>query len=221
MLSVGLSKGVSPVLSQALCVPVEVLLNQVLKQDPAALQRLSKHEGRMMGILITDRMVAGIAQINVRITRDGLNLSMTPDIETDVVLSGSTTNFIKLARATDKANELINSNIDMDGNTELALAVTRVVQTLDIDWEALIQPFTGGILAHQIGKGLRGLLAWGKETSNTYRRAGKEYLEDEVQLVAPAPLLDQFNADVDQLRLSADRLEARIARLENKKNPKE
>lgn len=216
MSSTRFSAGLSPVLSQALCLPVEMLLNQVLKQDPAALQRLAKQEGRMMGIVIT-----GMAQINVRITRDGLNLSMTPDIETDVVLSGSTTDFIKLARATDKANELINSNIDMNGDTELALTVTRVVQTLDIDWEALIQPLTGGVLAHQIGKGLRGLLKWGQDTSNTYRRAGKEYLEDEVQLVAPAPLLDQFNADVDQLRLSADRLEARLARLENKKNPKE
>lgn len=203
-------------LSQALCLPVEALLNQVLKQDSAALQRLAKHEGQMLGIVVT-----GMAQVNVRITRDGLNLSMTPDIVTDVVLSGSTADFIKLARATDKANELINSNIDMDGDTELALAVTRVVQNLDIDWESLIQPLTGGVLAHQIGKGLRGLLKWGKDTSNTYRRAGKEYLEDEVQLVAPAPLLDQFSADVDQLRLSADRLEARIARLENKKNPKE
>lgn len=203
-------------LSQALCLPVEALLNQVLKQDSAALQRLAKHEGQMLGIVVT-----GMAQVNVRITRDGLNLSMTPDIITDVVLSGSTADFIKLARATDKANELINSNIDMNGDTELALAVTRVVQNLDIDWESLIQPLTGGVLAHQIGKGLRGLLKWGKDTSNTYRRAGKEYLEDEVQLVAPAPLLDQFSADVDQLRLSTDRLEARIARLENKKNPKE
>ena len=51
----------SPVLSQALCLPVEVLLNQVLKQDPAALQRLAKHEGQMLGIVIT-----GMAQINVR-----------------------------------------------------------------------------------------------------------------------------------------------------------
>lgn len=206
----------SPVLSQALCLPIEVVLNQVMKQDPAALQRLAKHEGRMMGIVIT-----GMAQINVRITRDGVNLSLTPDVEADVVLSGSGTDFLNLAQASDKANELINSNIDMDGDTELALSITRVVQTLDIDWEALIQPLTGGVLAHQIGKGARRLFQWGKDTSRTYRRAGKEYLEDEVQLITPAPLLDQFNADVDQLRLSTDRLEARIARVENKKNPKE
>lgn len=206
----------SPVLSQALCLPVEVVLNQVIKQDPAALQRLAKHEGRMMGVVIT-----GMAQVNVRITREGVNLSMTPDVDADVVLSGSSTDFLNLAQASDKANELINSNIDMDGDTELALSITRVVQTLDIDWEALIQPLTGGVLAHQIGKGVRSLFKWGKDTSRTYRRAGKEYLEDEVQLVTPAPLLDQFNADVDQLRLSTDRLEARIARVENNKNPKE
>ena len=41
-----------------------------------------------------------------------------------------------------KTHELINSDIDMDGDTELALYLTRTVQALDIDWEAAIQPLT-------------------------------------------------------------------------------
>ena len=141
---------------------------------------------------------------------------MTPDTPADVTLSGSLQDFLQLARASDKASELINSQIDMDGDTELALTLTRTVQNLDIDWEALIQPVTGGLLAHQLGKGVRGLLKWSRDTRGTYRRATKEYLEDEAGIVTPAPLLDEFSAATDALRLAADRIEARIARLENK-----
>lgn len=201
----------SPVMSQALCLPAEALLNRVLRQDTAALARLARHEGRMIGIDVQGRM-----RLNLRLLRDGIALSMTAETPADVILTGSLQDFLKLARASDKASELINSQIDMDGDTELALTLTRTVQNLDIDWEALIQPVTGSLLAHQLGKGVRSLLQWSRDTSSTYRRAAKEYLEDEAGIVTPAPLLNEFSAATDALRLAADRIEARIARLENK-----
>lgn len=105
----------------------------------------------------------------------------------------------------------------MDGDTELALYLTRTVQALDIDWEAAIQPLTGGLLAHQIGKGLRGLSRWSRDTGSTYRTAAKEYLEDELKAVTPSAMLDDFATQTDDLRLMMDRIEARIAGLENKK----
>ena len=201
----------SPVISQALCLPAEALVNRILRQDPAALARFSRAEGRILALDIHNK-----ACINVRLLSDGFTLSMTAGTPADVTLRGELRDFIALARATDKANELINSAIDMEGDTELALSVTRAVQSLDIDWEALIQPATGGLLAHQIGKGIRGLVRWSRDTGGTWSRAGKEYLEDEIQLVTPAPLLDDFSHEVDRIRLATDRLDARIARLENK-----
>jgi len=201
------------VLGQALCLPAEALINRVLKQDPQAMSRLARQEGRLLSVDIET-----LGRFNVRVQRDGITLSTTADADAEVTLRGTTSDFIALARAEDKANSLINSAIDIDGDTELALTLTRTLQTLDIDWEALIQPLTGSLLAHQIGKGLRGLLRWSKDTGSTYRTAGKEYLEDEIRVVTPAPLLNNFARDVDTLRLATDRLEARIAQLENNKN---
>lgn len=202
-----------PVLTQALCIPAEALINRTLRQDPAALHRLARQEGRMAAVEIEQ-----IGRFNVRLLRDGIALSMTPDTIADVVLSGRTTDFLALAGADDKAHELINSQIDMDGDTELALFLTRTAQQLDIDWEAMLQPLTGGLIAHQLGKGIRGIRHWGRDTGSTYRTAAKEYLEDELKVVTPAPMLDRFAADTDALRLAADRLDARLSRLENKKN---
>tara|TARA_Y100000296_G_C5125828_1_gene232820 strand:+ start:459 stop:1085 length:627 start_codon:yes stop_codon:yes gene_type:complete len=202
----------STVLSQAMCLPVEGLINRALRQDAATLSRLARQEGRMAAVDIE-----GLGRFNIRLLRDGIALSMTPDSDTEVVLSGKLADFLELARADDKAHELINSDIDMDGDTELALYLTRTVQALDIDWEAAIQPLTGSLVAHQIGKGLRGLRRWGRDTGSTYRTAAKEYLEDELKAVTPSAMLDDFATQTDDLRLMMDRVEARIAGLENKK----
>lgn len=193
---------------QALCVPAEAAVNHVLRYDPAALNALTRSQGRLLALNIE-----GVSPLFVRILDNGIGLSFSNEAVADATLTGAVRDFLALARADDKANTLINSAIDMDGDSEFAIALTRVAQNLDIDWEALITPATGGLLAHQIGKGLRGLLNWGRTTGSTYKTAVKEYLEDEAQLVTPEPLIRQFADDVDDLKLATDRLAARIDRL--------
>ena len=202
-------------LLQAACVPFEAAINHVLRYDPAALNSLSRQQGRLLCVRID-----ALNPVLIRIVDNGIVLSLAPATgdngslnSADATLSGSAADFFALARASDKAHALISSAIDMDGDSEFALSLTRVAQNLDIDWEALITPLTGGLLAHQLGKGLRGLLSWGKSSAPAYRNAVKEYLEDEAQLLAPAPLAAQFADEVDQLRLATDRLEARTLRL--------
>jgi ubiquinone biosynthesis protein UbiJ len=208
---------VNAVLGQALCIPAELAINNILKHDAATIAALGRHQGRLLGITIV-----GVANVTVRLLDNDIQLGMSSDhVDTEVTLSGSMKDFIGLARAEDKASELINSNIDMDGDTELALAVTRIVQKLDIDWEAVISPVTGGVIAHQLGKGLRSMFGWGRTTSATYRQAGKDYLEDEARLITPEPLARQFSNDVDELRLATDRLSARIAQLQQQATNKE
>jgi len=208
-------------LLQAACVPFEAAINHVLRYDPAALNSLRRQQGRLLCVRID-----AINPVLIRIVDNGIVLSLAPATDdngslssadglnsADATLSGSAADFFALARASDKAHALISSAIDMDGDSEFALSLTRVAQNLDIDWEALITPLTGGLLAHQLGKGLRGLLNWGKSSAPAYRNAVKEYLEDEAQLLTPEPLAAQFADEIDQLRLATDRLEARTQRL--------
>jgi ubiquinone biosynthesis protein UbiJ len=196
---------------QAFCIPAEAAINHVLRYDPAALRQLGRSQGRLLAIVID-----GAIPLRVRVLDNGISLSAGNNAEAnaDATLSGSLSDFLALAKAGDKANTLINSAIDMDGDSEFAIGLTRVAQQLDIDWEAVIEPATGSLLAHQLGKGLRGLLKWGKSTGATYRVAVKDYLEDEAQLVTPKPLIAQFADDVDDLKLATDRLAARIERLQ-------
>lgn len=195
-------------LLQVVCVPAERTVNHVLQYDPAAQQQLRPLQGKLLALQI------GTQSVFVRILDNGIGLSFSNDALPDATLSGSLSDFLALAAARDKASTLINSAIDMSGDSEFAIGLTRIAQQLDIDWEALLTPLTGGLLAHELGKGLRGLLRWGQTTAPVVRTAAKEYLEDEAQLVTPAPLLAQFADEVDQLKLATDRLAARLDRLQ-------
>lgn len=209
----------SAVLTQALLIPAEHTLHHMLRHAPLTRRKLQIHQGRVMAL-----DVAGYARISVRFLPEGPELSLQgPSHDdtapgADVTLHGSLNAFLSLGRADDKVSVLMKSDIEIDGDTDFALSVTRTLQAADMDWESFISPLTGGLLAHQIGTGLRRFLRWGERTSGTLKQAGRDYLQDETAIVAAPVLQQEFCQDVDRLRLACDRLEARIALLEQRQS---
>jgi len=200
-------------LSQAVLIPIEASVNQVLQYDPAALKTIAAESGRLICVEIQD-----INPVYIRLLDHGVSFSLANEAQPDLIMRGTLADFAALAKAENKSNQLINSAVDMEGDTELSITLTKLVEKLDIDWEAVIEPLTGSVLAHQIGKGVRGMMKWGKTTGATYTVAAKDYLEDEAELVTPEPLVNEFADHVDALRLAADRLQARIDNVLAQKN---
>lgn len=198
-----------PVLTQALLIPAEHSLRHLLRHAPAARLKLKAFHGQVIALDIQN-----VARINLRLLNDAPELSLGEEADAAVCLRGQLNDFLELARADDKASSLMKSRIEIDGDTDLAMSVTRILQNAGMDWESFISPLTGGLLAHQIGRGLRHALRWGHQTSATLQQAGRDYLQDETGVLAPPALVSDFSAGVDQLRLAADRIEARITRLE-------
>lgn len=202
-----------PLLGQALCLPWELAINQALAHDPATLASLRPLSGRLLCIC-----VPAVTRLYVRLLPEGISISLgSHDEQADAVdlqLTGSMADFAALASARDKSTALMGSQILLDGDTDLASRLSRIAAQIDIDWEAMLEPLTGGLLAHQLGESMRSLLQWGRESGRTLRTATRDYVQDEVELVTPAPLLEQFAAGVDELRLATDRLEARVQQLE-------
>lgn len=202
-----------PMLSQALCLPWETAINFALRHDPATLLALQQQAGKLVCLRFN-----GMGELHLRLLADGIALSLDNQAEPDVILCGRTADFVPVAMANDKAAALMASDIEIEGDTQLATALSHLASSLDIDWEAMVAPITGGLVAHQLGQGLRGLVSWGQQTATTLMKASSDYVQDEVHWVTPAPLLERFSQDVDQLRLRVDRLAARIEQLEQEKN---
>jgi ubiquinone biosynthesis protein UbiJ len=187
---------ISPSIDSALCASIESSLNALLKHDPALLQALARFEGKRLRIQSDDWLILV------------------------VTIFGSIGELLTVALADDKADALMNGDVDISGSSALVLDLAKIVQQLDIDWEELISPLTGGLIAHEVGKGFRSLIQWGKDSSQTFTTNTKTYLEDE-QLIVSKPIAEDFSEQVSDLRLATDRAEARlenIKQLINKRN---
>lgn len=201
---------------QAAFVPLEAALNQVLHYDPALLKQLAAQQGRVMAYAID-----GWPTVQVRLLDSGVALSIHNETPADVTLRGRVRDFLELANADDKAHTLMHSEIELHGDTDLALFVAKCLQQLDVDWEAMVSPVMGGILAHQFGRSVRGFLRWGRDVLSTNRVAVRDYLYDEKALLAAPALQQDFAEQVDELRFASDRLEARFHRLQQALRNKE
>ncbi len=208
---------ISPIIDSALCASIEASMNALLKHDAGLLQALAKFEGKRICIQSDDWLI-----LVVTIQTQGFHLSLRDQDECDSTIFGSLGELLAVALASDKADALMNGDVDISGSSALILDLAKIVQKMDIDWEALISPMTGGLIAHQVGKGFRNLIKWGQDSSQTLTTSSKEYLEDEVQLLVPKPLAERFSQQVSDLRLATDRAEARLEHLRqliNKRNP--
>lgn len=211
---------ISPSIDSALCASIERSLNTVLQHDPALLNALSRFEGKRICIQSDDWLI-----LVVTICPHGLQLSLQDDSECDTTIFGSISELLSVALASDKADALMNGDVDISGSSALMLDIAKIMQQMNIDWEALVAPLTGGLIAHQIGKGFRSLIKWGQDSGQTLATSSKEYLEDEVQLLVPKPLAEHFASQVSELRLATDRAEARLEHIKqliiNRKQSKE
>jgi ubiquinone biosynthesis protein UbiJ len=95
-------------------------------------------------------------------------------------------------------------------------AFKSLLDNLDIDWEEQLSRVVGDVAAHQVGNVVRSAMAWGKQALDTLGRDAAEYFQEESEdLVRPAEV-SEFLDQVDVLRDDAERLAARVNRLEQR-----
>ena len=104
----------------------------------------------------------------------------------------------------------------IEGDAELARRLQRLAERFDPDWQ---QPFTavfGDVIGVQIANGVAAALRQARGGGQKVAESAAEYLTEESRDVVPRAELDAFYDDVDTLRDDAERLAARVARLNKK-----
>ena len=193
---------------------LERAINALLALDPVARERLAGLHGKtvriqLSGIDLTIHVVPG---------HDGrVRLLGSIEGEPDATLTGSP---LDLVRASDKEQghaQLFAGNVRVDGDTGVAQRFSDALGGLDIDWEEQLSKLTGDVFAHELGRGLRGARRESERVGRSMRDNLSEYLTEEARVLPHRYEVEDFIVDVDALRDDADRLEARIARLEKQK----
>jgi ubiquinone biosynthesis protein UbiJ len=195
---------------------LEAALNRYIDLDPQARARLAPIEGRVLALEILGLGTT----LYVIPGRAGLQVLGRIEGPADCTISGTPLALARLGATRDQAGELVTGGARVTGDTELGQQFGEALGRLDIDWEEQLSHLTGDLIAHQVGRGIRALLAWGTRTRDTLGLDVQEYLQEEARVLPARGEVELFQAEVDELRDDAERLEARVRRLESKKSPR-
>ena len=196
----------SPTLHTAAIAALEFSVNQALKLDPGTATKLTDLEDHIFHLhcnapQLSLYLIPGNAEIRLCGFWEG---------DADTTLTGSASEFAKLATSPDPANALINGQLSLHGDSHALIELQQIGKQLDIDWEAPLAQLFGDVVGHQLGRGLRKGFSFARQTFGSLKRQVDDYLVEESGLLAPHWQVERFYSQVDQLSLRAERLEARL-----------
>jgi ubiquinone biosynthesis protein UbiJ len=191
-------------LSTAALAGLEKLVNTALRYDPGTRIALGKLADQVLAITVTAPAFA------VYLTPDaqGLRLMGHWEGEVHTQLRGSLPALMQLARS--EHTSFADSGVEVIGNTGLLVDLQRLLKNLDIDWEEALSELLGDVVGHQGANMIRGGVNYTRDRAGEVKRLVSEFLTEELHTLPSRNELEGFYQDVDDLRLHADRLEARI-----------
>lgn len=103
----------------------------------------------------------------------------------------------------------------IEGDAELARRLQKLAADFDPDWQRPFAAVFGDVLGVQVANACAAALRQAKVLAANGAEVAAEYVTEESRDVVPRAELDAFHDDVDRLRDDAERLAARIARLDS------
>jgi len=190
---------------------LEAAVNRYLGMDPVCAARMGELEGRSIGIELRGTGLTFYVQPGAQ----RVHITDHLDTPADTVLHGAPLAMARLGLGGNASQTLFSGTVTISGDVETGQTFQGILDDMDIDWEEQLSRLTGDIAAHQIGRALRhagGLLRDGR---NALEHDFGEYLQEELRVLPARVEVNNFCADVDQIRGAVDRLAARIRRVQD------
>jgi ubiquinone biosynthesis accessory factor UbiJ len=133
----------------------------------------------------------------------------------DARISGGTLALLALA-GTDPEAVIRRGDVRVDGDAEVAAQFRQLAQLLRPDLEHELGRALGPVPAHLAVRALRGTLDWGRRAGAATLHNLADYLAHERQDLVPQPESEHLLRGAETLREQSDRLDARLADLEQR-----
>jgi ubiquinone biosynthesis accessory factor UbiJ len=197
---------------------VEALFNRSIRESVQAMTLARRLNNTSLQI-----DVEGLWRIRAAVSADTLMLVAADDSPVDASISGSLPAFFELFKSgtnsTGRSSTLHGKGrvpAQIRGNAEIAGSYRELIALARPDWEEELSRLVGDVPARRLSRLVQAGLSWARKTGHTARENLAEYLQEESRDLVNKPELEEFLLGVDQLRETADRVEARLARLEQR-----
>ena len=188
---------------------LEAILNRNVAESRRAQSLARRLDARVMSLAVEG------TPLTVFLRAEGGRLALTPrhDGPADATISG--TPMALLALAGPRAEGAIRGGgVRIEGDAEVAQQFRELLAEAQPDFEEELSRVIGDVAARQVANFARGLLDWGRKASGSFAGSVAEFLQEEGRDLPTRTEVDEFLAGVDRVRDDAERLEARLARLE-------
>ena len=140
------------------------------------------------------------------------HIKVLPEIqeETDVNLSTTLPGLIQMTLASDSEGSVLGGEIDMSGDMEVGRKFRDIFKNIDIDWEEIVSKYTGDLVAHKLGNGVRQFSRWMGNTRQALSQDITEFMQEESRQLPSRTEVEYFTGSVGELRMAVERAEARL-----------
>lgn len=185
---------------------IERLLNEVLRRDPSADERLQKLAGKSVRFDIKELPF----QLTVAVDLDVLRLSTATEDEADCWVQ---TELGVLPELRDTANltRLIKADkLDIEGDPMLAQQFVGLFRELDVDWQAELANNIGDAPAYWLTQLWQRSRQRFQQFADSQQRWLSGVVIEEKQLLPARIEFEQFKSEVQQIRAQVEKLDRRL-----------
>jgi len=197
---------IKPLLIAAL----ETALNAYLTLD----DRLEEYLAPMAGKVLAVHITPFDETLYLAPVHDRIQMLENYAGEVDARLSGSLSALGLMGFSSTPMRSLFKGEVKIEGDTQLAHKVQRLFEKLDIDFEGKLARYTGETFAQRLTGFFRGGRDWTQQALTSFRLNLEEFLQEETRDLPAKAEAELLFQDIDTCRSDADRLVARIERLQ-------
>jgi len=187
--------------------PLEAALNRNIAAQSRAAELLRRLEGKSVQL-----EVEGVLRIRAAARGGRLALLAGADSGADAVIGGTPGALLRLATALERPSG--QGAVQVRGDAEVAGLYRELIALARPDLEEEAARLIGDVPARRLGVAVRRTRVWAERAGRSFAANLAEYLQEESRELVNKTEHEEFLRGVDELREAADRLEARLRRLE-------
>ncbi len=193
---------------------LEKALNAYLQQGGQSEKRLARMAGKSIGVELLPMQL----HFNCHFTQDRVTLDMQDDFQPHTKIKGTPLQLLGALVNKERRHQFFADDLSIEGDAEFAQQVIDLFDHIEIDWEEHASRLIGDASAHHLSKLVNSMQGWMKSAGKDLTQDINDYLHEEAAWFPVREELQEFFADIDTLRMDADRLESRIVRLQAQLN---
>lgn len=189
---------------------LETALNHSLSLDPDTMQRLGALDGRSVQIHLRG------PELVLTVTVEGDRLKVGPPREDSQLRMAASPGSL-LAMALRRGDDgIAPGKVEIAGDADLARRLEKLASQFAPDFEEAFARSFGDVLGVPLAKAVRKGLSHARISAKHFTEDSADWLRDEARLAVAPGEAEGFLDGVDLVRERSERLESRLARLEQK-----